>query len=58
MSKKSAIIKKGRYTPVIFSGWPLEELRNGSRMGKHSRFQRDTHFELEQKIDSMSGYAK
>ncbi len=58
MSKKSAIIKKGRYTPVIFSGWPLEELRNGTRMDKHSRFQRDTHFEPEQKIDSVSSSTK
>ncbi len=29
----------------------LEKLQNGNRMNKHSRFQRDTHFEFEQEID-------
>lgn len=51
MSKKAALIKKGKYTPVVFSGWPLEESQNDNRMNKHSRFQRDTHFESQQEID-------
>ena len=52
MSKKAALIKKGKYTPVVFSGSPLEKLQNDNRMNKHSRFQRDTHFEFEQENDS------
>lgn len=47
MSEKIAIIKKGKYTPVVFSGWPLEESQSINRMSEHSRFQRDTHFEQE-----------
>lgn len=47
MDKRTALIKKGKYIPVVFSGWPLEELQNYNRMTKHSRFQRDTHFKQE-----------
>ncbi len=52
MSKKAALIKKGKYIPVVFSGWMLEKLQNDNSMNKHSRFQRDTHFEFEQEINS------
>lgn len=52
MSEKNSLIRKGKYTPLVFSGWPLEKLQNDSIMNKHSRFQRDTHFEFEQEIDS------
>lgn len=52
MSEKTALIKKGKYKPVVFSGWSLEKSQNINRKSKHSRFQRDTHFE--QEIDSAN----
>lgn len=41
-SKKLSLIKKGRYEPIIFSGWPIDN-RLYNKKYKHSRFHKDTH---------------